>query len=48
MTARPVPDLDGTQHSAARRMDALNSRSITIALIALAVLLGMALAGLFE
>ncbi len=48
MTARYIPDLNGELHRASRRMDAINATTLILALITLALLLGMGLAGWFN
>jgi hypothetical protein len=48
MTGRQIPDPTGELHRAARHMDAVNSYTITLVLITLALLLGMGLAGWFN
>ena len=48
MTARHIPDPTGELHRAPRRVDAFNATTIALALITLALLLGMALAGWFN
>lgn len=45
MTVRHIPDPTGERHRAAHRLDAFNAYTLTLALITLALLLGMALAG---
>jgi hypothetical protein len=48
MTARHIPDPSGEMHRAAHRLDAFNATTITLALVTLALLLGMGLAGWFN
>ncbi len=45
---RPLIDLNGELHRASRRMDAINATTLTLALVTLALLLGMGLAGWFN
>jgi hypothetical protein len=48
MTARHIPDPTGELHRAARRLDAFNATTLTLALVTIALLLGMGLAGWFN
>jgi hypothetical protein len=48
MTALHIPDPTGELHRTAHRMDAFNATAITLALLTLALLLGMGLAGWFN
>ncbi len=48
MTARHIPDSTGELHRASRRMDAINAYTLTLALVTLALLLGMGPAGWFN
>ncbi len=48
ISERPIVDLNGSQHRAARRLDAINATTRTLALVTLALLLGMGLAGWFN
>lgn len=48
MIARNIPDPNGELHRAARHTDAVNAYTITLALLTLALLLGMGLAGWFN
>jgi hypothetical protein len=48
LTAHHIPDPTGELHRAARRVDAFNATTLTLALITLALLLGMGLAGWFN
>ena len=48
MTAIHIPDLDGKLYAARKRLDAFNATTLTLALVTLALLLGMAVAGWFN
>jgi hypothetical protein len=48
MTARHIPDPTGELARTQRRLDAFNATTLTLALVTLALLLGMACAGWFN